>query len=311
MLKPFISSSTHSPRLTLLPLPGRRFLLALHMTAAIVLAGALSASSALAAPRIASLNWTLAETLVALEAPPMALAQINDYVAWLGEDVPDSVTDIGLRTQPNMELLASMQPDNIIISPLFANLIPMLSDIAPVSTYSLYTGNQPVWTELEELTRQLGELSNREQQAEQLIAATNARMTQLAGRVPEQTRPLVVMQFMDARHARVFGEGSLYTTVVERLGLHSSWAKPTNVWGFTLVGIEQLMPLAEARLVVVEPYPAGVLDELAHSGLWQHLGSVQRGDVITLPPVWSFGSLPSASRFATSLVNALDTEKGR
>lgn len=276
-----------------------------RLTVAIMLAGALSVGNALATPRIASLDWTLAETLVALDAPPQALAQIDDYVAWVGEDVPDSVTDLGLRTQPNMELLASLQPDEIIISPMFSNLEPLLSEIAPVRTYSLYTPGTEVWPELQSLTRQLGELSGHQTEAEQLIAATDARMDELSALVPHDTRPLIAVQFMDARHVRVFGAGSLFVAVMEQLGLDNAWQETTNAWGFTLVGIEHLASLDEARLVVVEPLPAGVSEALEASGLWQHLGSVKRGDVLTLPPVWSFGSLPSATRFAETLVSAI------
>ncbi|ERL51914.1 iron-siderophore ABC transporter substrate-binding protein [Halomonas huangheensis] len=268
----------------------------------------LYSTNVISAPRIASLDWTLAETLVAIDAPPVALAQTNDYTSWVGNHVPADIEDLGLRGQPNMELLASLQPDEIIISSMFSNLEPMLSEIAPVRTYSLYTPGTPVWPELESLTRQLGELSDHEQEAERLIADSNARMKQLAERIPADTRPLIALQFMDARHVRVFGADSLFEAVMERLGLRNGWQEPTNAWGFTLVGIEQLVSLEEARLVVVEPYPAGVAEALETSGLWQHLASVQRDDVIILPPVWSFGSLPSAIRFADTLVAALDTE---
>lgn len=295
---PFMYKVSHFP-LARLPL------VLCRLTVAIVLAGALSIGNALATPRIASLDWTLAETLVALDAPPQALAQIDDYVAWVGEDVPDSVTDLGLRTQPNMELLASLQPDEIIISPMFSNLEPLLSEIAPVRTYSLYTPGTEVWPELQSLTRQLGELSGHQAEAEQLIDDSDARMNELATLVPQDTRPLIAVQFMDARHVRVFGAGSLFVAVMEQLGLDNAWQETTNTWGFTLVGIEHLASLDEARLVVVEPLPAGVSEALETSGLWRHLGSVERGDVITLPPVWSFGSLPSATRFAETLVSAI------
>ncbi|MGM0913097.1 MAG: hypothetical protein ACQEXC_05110 [Pseudomonadota bacterium] len=71
------------------------------------------------------------------------------------------------------------------------------------------------------------------------------------------------------------------------------------------MGLEQLTG-REARLVVVEPYPLGVEAALADSGLWQQQPSVRDDSLITLPPVWSFGALPSAQRFADHLVAALE-----
>ena len=114
-----------------------------------------------------------------------------------------------------------------------------------------------------------------------------------------------MVQFMDARHVRVFGDNSLYHAVLEQIDLANAWDRPTNAWGFSLVGLEALYDYPEVTLVVVEPLPAGVEESLAKSGLWQHLPSVENATLLRLPPVWSFGALPSAQRFARELVAAL------
>ena len=285
------------------PLPCRRLrglLPALLLTLALV-----PLPRALAQPAVATLDWTLAETLVALGATPAGVAQIDAYQAWVGAPrLPEASVDLGLRSQPNLELLASLAPDHILISPMFANLAPRLSRIAPVTTLSLYTPGQATWPQLHELTREVGRLVERDAAAEQLIAATQARLEALRHRLPAQLPPLLVVQFMDERHVRVFGEGGLYQAVMERLELENAWQGATNAWGFSLVGLEALAGL-EAQLVVVEPYPVGVETALADSGLWQQQPSVRDDNLITLPPVWSFGALPSAQRFAEHLVAAL------
>ena len=84
-------------------------------------------------PRIATVDWTIAETLLALGVTPLAMGDVNSYRAWVGEPrLPAEVIDIGLRAQPNRELLAELKPDLILISPLAAPLAPTLSRIAPV-----------------------------------------------------------------------------------------------------------------------------------------------------------------------------------
>ena len=117
-----------------------------------------------------------------------------------------------------------------------------------------------------------------------------------------------MVQFMDARHVRVFGENSLYNAVLEQLALPNAWDEPTNAWGFALVGIEALARYPDATLVIVDPLPAGVETQLEKSGLWQQLPSVQHGHLLRLPPVWSFGALPSAQRFARELSSALNAQ---
>ncbi|WP_442907970.1 hypothetical protein [Halomonas sp. PA16-9] len=111
---------------------------------------------------------------------------------------------------------------------------------------------------------------------------------------------------MDARHVRVFGENSLYNAVLEQLDLPNAWDQSTNAWGFALVGIEALARYPEATLVIIDPLPTGVEEKLAKSGLWQQLPSVRHNRIVHLPPVWSFGALPSAQRFARKLTTALE-----
>lgn len=259
-----------------------------------------------AAPRLATLDWTLAETLVAIGAPPIAVAQVESYHAWVGEPrLPNQTADLGLRTQPNLERLAALAPDDILISPMFANLAPRLSRIAPVTRMALYEPGDDTWQRLQSLTREVGELAERNAAAQALIEDTRERLAHLRQRLPEQMPPIAIVQFMDERHVRVFGANGLYQAVLEQLGIDNAWQGETNAWGFSLVGIEALSGL-EGRLVVVEPFPAGLRERLDESTLWQLQPSVRAGTSLTLPPVWSFGALPSAQRFAEQLVAALE-----
>tara|TARA_R110002012_G_scaffold20535_9_gene72764 strand:+ start:181 stop:1068 length:888 start_codon:yes stop_codon:yes gene_type:complete len=253
----------------------------------------------------ATVDWTIAETLLAIDAPVSSVAQQSDYRAWVGEPrIPDHTADMGLRTQPNMELLAQVSPEQTLISPMFMSLIPRLEQIAPVSTFVLYSQGADTWQEMLSITRQLGELTHREAKAEELIDETQSLMAELRGQF-SQTSPLLMVQFMDARHVRVFGDNSLYNAVLEQLEVPNAWDQPTNAWGFSLVGIEALARYPEATLVIVDPMPAGVEEQLDTSGLWKHLPSVKHNNMLRLPPVWSFGALPSAQRFARALSAAL------
>ncbi|SHM21246.1 iron-siderophore ABC transporter substrate-binding protein [Vreelandella subglaciescola] len=260
-----------------------------------------------ATPRFATLDWTIAETLLALDAPLRGVAQADAYGDWVKTPViPPSTADLGLRAQPNLERLAALAPERIFISPLFANLEPRLSRLSPVTTLPLYQPGTDTWQAMQTLTHRLGEHTHRRDEAQALINDTQALMAALRTTLPA-TRPLLMVQFIDARHVRVFGKNGLYQAVLKQLGIANAWQQPTNAWGFSTVGIEALAEHADARLVVVKPLPSGVKPALAQSGLWHHLPSVKRDDVIMLPPAWSFGALPSAQRFARLLSDALTT----
>jgi len=257
-------------------------------------------------PRIATVDWTLAETLLALGVTPLAVGDAGPYQAWVGEPrLPAGVVDIGLRTQPNRELLAELKPDLILISPLAAPMAPTLSRIAPVSTIALYDAQTDLWQRLHEVTLTLARMVGKTAEGEQLLAGLERDLTRMQAELPADLPPLLVVQFIDERHVRVFGRHSLFDAVMTRLGLRNGWQEQTNDWGFSVVSIEQFMALPNARLVVVDPIPVGVSERLQDPGLWQHLPLVRQAPVLHLPAVWSFGGVLAARRFAGLLSDAL------
>ena len=260
-------------------------------------------------PRIATVDWTIAETLLALGVTPLAVGDVSAYRAWVGEPLlPADVVDIGLRAQPNRELLAELKPDRILISPLAAPLAPTLSRIAPVQSIALYDPQTDLWQRLHEATLTIAALVNKTAEANVLLTDLNRDLEQMKQTLPAELPPLLVVQFIDERHVRVFGRHSLFEAVMQRLGLRNAWQGETNAWGFSVASLEQFLSIPEARWVVVDPIPVGVSERLLEPGLWQHLPLVQQAPVLHLPAVWSFGGVLAARRFATLLSEALQQD---
>ncbi|WP_276559505.1 ABC transporter substrate-binding protein [Aeromonas salmonicida] len=260
-------------------------------------------------PRIATVDWTIAETLLALGVTPLAVGDVSAYRAWVGEPLlPADVVDIGLRAQPNRELLAELKPDRILISPLAAPLAPTLSRIAPVQSIALYDPQTDLWQRLHEATLTIAALVNKTAEANVLLTDLNRDLEQMKQTLPAELPPLLVVQFIDERHVRVFGRHSLFEAVMQRLGLRNAWQGETNAWGFSVASLEQFLSIPEARLVVVDPIPVGVSERLQEPGLWQHLPLVQQAPVSHLSAVWSFGGVLAARRFATLLSEALQKD---
>ncbi|MCP3244720.1 ABC transporter substrate-binding protein [Aeromonas hydrophila] len=260
-------------------------------------------------PRIATVDWTIAETLLALGVTPLAVGDVGSYRAWVGEPLlPAAVVDIGQRAQPNRELLAELKPDRILISPLAAPLAPTLSRIAPVQSIALYEPDADLWQRLHEATLTIAALVDKTTEAEQLLAGLDQDLAQMRAALPADLPPLLVVQFIDERHVRVFGRHSLFEAVMQRLGLRNGWQGETNAWGFAVANLEQLMALPQARLVVVDPIPVGVSERLQEPGLWQQLPQVRAAAVLHLPAVWSFGGVLAARRFAVQLSSALQQD---
>jgi iron complex transport system substrate-binding protein len=92
--------------------------------------------------RVVVLEWTYAEYVMALGVEPVGVADIKTMNKWVnlpGHTLSSSVTDIGLRREPNLETIAQIEPDLIIgdsdnNSPIYEDL----SAIAPTLLFNAY-----------------------------------------------------------------------------------------------------------------------------------------------------------------------------
>ncbi|WP_298014143.1 iron-siderophore ABC transporter substrate-binding protein [uncultured Castellaniella sp.] len=266
----------------------------------------LSAPPPAGAQRILTLDWTLAETLTALGQAPDGVAQIGDYHGWVGApELPEDTIDLGLRNQPSMELMAALEPDLILTTPMFAGMEERLSGIGPIRSLPLYDPAVDTWRAIEDMTRSLGELTGRAQAAERLIEDTRAMLSDARSRLAG-CDPLLIVQIADERHLRIYGGSSLYQAVLDKLGLRNAWTGPVNDWGYRLAGWHELAGI-EGRLVIIRPAPLGALQRIQENALWRQLPVASRRPPIVLPPVWSLGGLSSAQRFARLLEQGLRT----
>lgn len=255
--------------------------------------------------KIATLDWTVAETLIALNNAPVAVGDKASYKIWVGKPaLAENTQDLGLRLQPNKESLARLSVDRFINSNFFASIEPSLTAKAPVSTVNFYQPGD-TWQNIENATRQIGELIEKSEQAEQLITQTNTQLAKIGQTLTHfRDRPVAIVQFIDTRHLRFYGSHSLFGTILNKLGLTNAWNHSGGVWGSENLSITALATLPKnTRLVVVKPHPANVANALKYNSLWRNLALAE--DPLLLPAIWSFGALPSAVNFAQNLQSAL------
>ncbi|GHB23974.1 ABC transporter substrate-binding protein [Salinicola rhizosphaerae] len=262
-------------------------------------------------PRIASANWTTTETLIALGVTPYGVSDIANYNTWVKEPpVPPSTIDIGLRNQPNLELLAQNPPDLLLSSALFSRDNARLERLMPVRIVDNFYTGQPFYPATQAMTREIGDLTGHQAQAERLIDQTDQKLTRAAQSLADISRPVYVVQFSDTQHVRVFGGGNMVGTVLDRTHLRNAWTGPTNAWGYASISIDRLAETPDARIVVIKPYPRQVESELENNQVWQHLPAVREGRVSEIAPVWPYGGLVSMQRLTRSLVEVMTGSAG-
>lgn len=271
--------------------------------AALALAGAARAHAA--GPRVIVLDWALTELALLLGVTPAAVAEAPYYRTRVATpELPAAVVDVGLRSQPNLALIASLRPDLIVRLRHYGPPQARLEAIAPTLELSIYDADRrPYDRSLQALAR-LGDACGAAAEAPAVLARLDATLARASARLAaHRGRPVLIANFADDRRADVFGEGSLFQTALERIGLTNAYAGPTNMWGFSTLGLDRLARLEGARLVALSPGPPA---SLSQSALWRALPAFH--DVVVLPPVWVYGGLASMARFATLLADALESE---
>lgn len=267
----------------------------------------LQAASQASYSRIATLDWGLAETLIGIGVTPLAVADLPNYRRWVGEPaMPPEVHNLGLRSEPNLELLAQLKPELILITPQFEAARPLLERIAPVKSLAIYRPDSDPLQTAEALTRELAELTGREQQAERLISDFAQQTTQLRRKLADQSLPpFYLVSFIDERHVRVYGEHNLFSAVLARLDQRNAWQAGDNAWGFAQAGLERLADNPDAALIYFAPLPLNTERQLANSKLWQQMPFVQQQQVYAFPATWQLGGLLAAQRFMRLFDEAL------
>lgn len=260
--------------------------------------------------RYATVDWSVAETLIALEEPPLAVGDVKSYQTWVMEpQLPENTVDLGIRLQPNMERIASLshaetQPLSFIHSAFYAALNDKLAPYGKVYNVEFYkTGN--TWENVVATTQEIGQIIGKPEAVQKLLADYSQKIAEYRPLVqPFTVRPVALVQFIDTRHLRIYGENSLLGAVIQQLGFQNAYLPAVNDWGFQNIEITELAKLPKnTRFVVIKPYPHNIASALTHNTLWQHLPLAK--EPLILPAVWTFGAIPSAQRFAEIFANGL------
>ena len=259
--------------------------------------------------RIIALEWLPTELLLALGVTPYGVADVHNYNIWVGEpSLPAGVVDVGLRTEPNLELMAQMQPSLILCSNGYGPSKEKLMRIAPIMGFDLNSGDGKPFSTARASLRQLASRLGLSAEAEQHLRAVDNELAAARQRLaPHAGRTLLLMSLLDSRHAITFGKNSLFLEVMTLLGLKNAWQGETNFWGSAVVGIEQLAHLGDVDAICFDHDNEADMQQLMRSPLWQSLSFVRAGRFQRVPAVWYYGATLSALHFVRVLERALET----
>jgi iron complex transport system substrate-binding protein len=262
-------------------------------------------------PRIVSLDYGLASTLLSLGIVPVGVSDLADWGKWVvSPSMPPGVVDLGSSMEVNMEVLVDLKPDLILTTPYLDALTAKLQPLARLSRYEVFTPDAgSILDAAIRATRKLGADIGRQVEAEEFLARADGYFEGCKARLAKLSPPPVALvNFMDERHARIYASPGLFDNVLNRIGVRNAWTEPSNYWGFQLIAIEELSRATDpdAVLIAFDPIPGDVLPKLHRSPLWQSLQFSRPGHFATLPPALMFGMVNEAMRFAGLLTDYLE-----
>lgn len=258
------------------------------------------------AERIVALEWLPVELMLALGVTPYGVADIPNYRMWVNEPVlPESVIDVGLRTEPNLELLTQMKPSMLVWSAGYGPSPEILARIAPGRSFAFSDGKHPLAQARRSLL-EMAEMLDKQAVAQRHLAEFDAYIDSLKPHFKQRgDRPLLMVSLLDPRHMLVFGPNCLFQEILDRLGVKNAWQGETNFWGSTAVGIDRLAAYKDVDVLCFDHGNAAQMRQLEATPLWQAMPFVRANRLQIVPAVWFYGATLSAMNFARILDTSL------
>lgn len=263
--------------------------------------------------KIVALDWVLTEHLLALGVTPVGIADVKGYQAWVvSPQLPESVVSVGSRREPNLELLAQIKPDLILMSDAMSPAYQKLNAIAPTMVLSIYTDSHQPIENAKSQVRNLGKVLHRSEQAEQVISdfdqkiqANKLNIEQFAKTSQSTIPPLLLIRFIGEQHIRIHGNSSLSGETIQLMGLTNAWQQQGNNWGFSSATVQQLAPLQDSEVFYYGPLTDDERKLLNSNPIWKVMKFVREQRAHELPPVWTFGGLVAAQKFSDEVTRIL------
>ncbi len=271
------------------------------------------------AERVAVLEWQQIEDALTLCATPVAVSDAKGYSTWdTAEKLPEGVTDVGTRGEPNLDALYGADPDLIIIEAYTAEdeIIKQLEkqDVPVLATKGADAAD-PVKNAFDTF-QLIAQATGREERADEVQEEVEATLEEGAEKIADADLATDEFVFFDGYvqggnvTLRPFGQGSLMAEVGESLGLKNAWTGEVDpAYGLGQTDVEGLTAVGDATLFysgTEDPTLESFVDPLVKNPIWTKLPAVQEDRAHAFPGgVWTFGGPRTIEQMVDAYVDLL------
>lgn len=269
--------------------------------------------------RIVALEWVYAEDVLALGVQPVGIADIEGMNKWVNipVEIGPEVTDIGLRQEPNLEIIASLKPDLIIgvKSRAEANY-DALKSIAPTLIFDPYPGEGEgdQYDEMINTFKTIADAIGKQEEAEQVLSSLEETYADAKAKLEAAgmtERPIVLAMGYSNQNAvtfRISTDNALAIKTLEHIGLTNAYkANQFEIYGFTTTDVEALPALQDANFLHIIQETDNIIDnQLKDNPVWKGLNFVKEDRVYALGgDMWPYGGPLSAQLMAQKTADLL------
>ncbi|WP_408898579.1 iron-siderophore ABC transporter substrate-binding protein [Nocardioides sp. R1-1] len=268
------------------------------------------------AERVAVLEWQQLEDVLTLCLTPVAVADAEGYTTWdTAEELPEGVTDVGTRGEPNLETLFGTNPDLVIVEAYTAEdeILKQLEKYdVPVLATKGADAADPIANMIDTFEL-IAEATGREERAKVVVDDFNAHLAEAKEKVADvETTEFVYFDgWIQGGNVsiRPFGQGSLMGELGEELGLKNAWTGEVDeAYGLGQTDVEGMSEVGDATFFytgTVDP-EGDVNAALAKNAVWQKIPAVAEGRAHAFPSgVWTFGGPRTAEQVIDAYVDLL------
>ncbi len=257
--------------------------------------------------RVAALNWSSAEALVALGIEPVGVADPKGYSDWVrAPQLPNGVTDLGTRGEPNLELLHQLKPTLIITSPGLEGALATMPN-TPALVQDTFRDDHNNGQAIDRGFLDIAKAVNKQALGKRLLDEREQKINewkqQLKDHFNGNVPPVSLAHFVNTSTAAVYGSNSSVEYALTKLGIEPAIKTPNSAWGEVNLPLAKLAGIGDGILIYVRPFAEE--KKLFSSVLWQHLPFVKQGRFLTIEPCWTYGSAMSIERIAKATTQAL------
>lgn len=267
--------------------------------------------------RIIVLEWAYVEAVLAVGVQPVGVADIEGYHSWVKIPVAldPAVMDVGTRQAPNLELIATLQPDLIIATSFrVGDSYDELSAIAPTLVFDNYPTDVSHYENMRRTFSTIADIIGRQAEGEAVLAEMEAKFAtardQLAAAGKAGEHFVLTQAYSSDNQAqlRLFTDNALAVQVVMQLGLENGWEDEPQPYGFSTVSVEALPELGDLHFFYVVQNDDDVFADSGIAPLWENLEFVQNDHAYSLGgDTWLFGGPLSVELLVDIVMDALIT----